>query len=122
MVILKKYFIKNVTIKAQIYLLLNPQMVKFLEGIHLNLGILIIKLIFLILNRSYLILIIKENIAFLTIEAFIKRMGIFVILGELSFMNYGLTMIISLKDDGVIMVKDIMLIIMNYQEERIILK
>ena len=122
MVIQKKYFIKNVIIKVQIYLLLNQLMDKFLEDILLNLGLLIIQFILLTLNLSYLILIIKENIPFQTIEVYLEMMDIYAILEEIIFMNYGSKIIIFLREVGWITEKAIISLIMNYQGERTVLK
>ena len=64
MVIQLKNFIVNVIINIQPFQLLNQLMHKFLEDILLNLGIKIIKKIFLIQIHFYLILIIKKNIQY----------------------------------------------------------
>ena len=98
---------------------------KFLEDILLNLGLLIIKITLLTLNLSYLILIIKENIPFQTIEVYLKTMDIYAILEEivqLIFMNYVFTKIIFLMEVRWITEKGIISLIMNYPGERTVLK
>ena len=87
MEILMIIFIINVIIKDRQLLSLNQQTDKYLEDILLNLGIKIIKVIFLILNHFYSILILIKNIVFQIIKEYFTIVVIFYVLEEKAFMN-----------------------------------
>ena len=116
MVIVEKHFIKNVTISDQIYLLLNQLMDKFLEDILLNLGLLIIEIILLTLNLSYLV---SNNIGLFMDVGFICDFG-----GDSSanFHELWIKKIIFLMEVRWITEKGIISLIMNYPGERTVLK